>query len=158
MSGGPHENAPAFSIQQAKAEHARLIEELIREVDINPKGLDWRRFLVAISPDGEFIGCGQIKLHTDGTQELASIAVKTAWRGRGVARAIIEQLLASQHGDVYLITMASLGPLYAKFGFAPVEPAQMSTYFRRMSQLPGMVAEFGRVGETLLVMRRPAAK
>ena len=158
MSSGPHESAPAFSIQPAKAEHASQIRQLIRDVDISPKGLDWMRFLIAVDPEGGLIGCGQIKPHADGTQELASIAVKPAWRGRGVARAIIEHLLASQVGGVYLITMASLGPLYGKFGFAPVKLDEMSTYFRRISQLPGMIAEFSRVGDSLLVMRRLAAK
>ncbi len=158
MSLAPGGGDVAFKVQQATAEHAPLIGQLIREVDISPKGLDWQRFLVAISPAGEFIGCAQIKPHADGTQELASIAVKPAWRRQGVARALIERLLASQFGEVYLITMASLGPLYEKFGFKPVGLDEMPTYFRRASQLPGMIAEFSRVGERPLVMRRSAAR
>ncbi len=56
-------------------------------------GLDWRRFLVAVTPQGEMVGCGQIKPQGD-LRMLASIAVLPAWRGRGVARRIIERLLA----------------------------------------------------------------
>jgi N-acetylglutamate synthase-like GNAT family acetyltransferase len=158
MIARPHPNAPEFTIQPATAEHAPLIQQLIQEVDISPKGLEWPRFLVAISPAGEFIGCGQIKPHADGTQELASIAVKPAWRGRGVARALIEKLLASQSGHLYLITMSSLSSFYEKFGFMPIGLDEMPAYFRRASQLPGMIAEFSRVGERPLVMRRSAAK
>jgi N-acetylglutamate synthase-like GNAT family acetyltransferase len=158
MTTGPHPNVPEFTIQPATAEHAPLIRQLIQEVDISPKGLEWLRFLVAILPTGEFIGCGQIKPHADGTQELASVAVKPAWRGRGVARALIERLLTPQSEAVYLITMAGLGSLYEKFGFKPIGLDEMPTYFRRASQLPGMIAEFSRVGERPLVMRRSGAR
>jgi len=57
--------------------------------------LDWKRFVVAETHDGGFIGCGQLKPHKDSSLELASIAVDASYRGQGVARAMIEHLLAS---------------------------------------------------------------
>lgn len=143
-----------FHTQPATLEHSSQIRDLIRASGINPTDLDWQRFLVALAPDGEFIGCGQIKPHADGTLEMASIAVAPAWRGRGVARAIIEALLASQSGDLYLMCQSSLGPLYEKFGFLAIAESEMPTYFRRVSKLAGVVANLRLVNETLLVMRR----
>jgi N-acetylglutamate synthase-like GNAT family acetyltransferase len=143
-----------FYIQPATPEHSNAIRKLVNESGINPTGLDWQRFLVALTPEGEFIGCGQIKPHADGAMELASIAVTPAWRSRGVARAIIEALLASQADDLYLMCQSTLGPLYEKFGFHAIVEPEMPTYFRRVSKLAGVVANLRLVNETLLVMRR----
>lgn len=146
--------SPAIRIQAATPEHSSAIRKLVVESGINPTGLDWQRFLVALAPDGEFVGCGQIKPHTDGSRELASIAVAPAWRGRGVAGELIEALLASQTSDLYLMCQSSLGSLYEKFGFRAIPQAQMPTYFRRVSKLAGVAANLRLVNETLLVMRR----
>jgi hypothetical protein len=156
MIAGTKQPGPAFSVQSAKAEHASNIRRLVHASGINPTGLDWRRFLVAIAPDGELIGGGQIKPHADGSTELASIAVKPTRRGRGVARAIIQALLASYSGELYLMCQSSLGPLYAKFGFRTISEPQMPTYFRRVSKLAGVLQNLNRAGEHLLVMRRAA--
>ena len=158
MSSGPHQRQPAFSIQKAQAQHSAQIRELVRSSGINPTGLDWLRFLVAVTPEGDFIGCGQLKPHADGSLELASLAVSSAWRGRGVARAVIEALLAAHPGDLYLMCQSSLGPLYEKFGFHAVGEKQMPTYFRRVSKLAGVIVNLRKAGEKLLVMHRPAAK
>lgn len=156
MSSGPKQNAPAFSIQSAKAEHASQIQKLVRASGINPTGLDWQRFTVALTPAGEFIGSGQLKPHADGSLELASIAVKPEWRGRGLARAIIHTLLASQTGELYLMCQSSLGSMYAKFGFQAISENEMPTYFRRVSKLAGVLENLRQSGEHLLVMRRSA--
>lgn len=148
--------SPEFRVQPATQEHSSAIRHLVIESGINPTGLDWQRFLVALAPGDEFVGCGQIKPHADRSLELASIAVKPAWRGRGIARALIEALLASQPSDLYLMCQSSLGPLYEKFGFHAIDEPQMPTYFRRVSKLAGVAANLRLVNEKLLVMHRPA--
>ncbi|MCW5873911.1 MAG: GNAT family N-acetyltransferase [Anaerolineales bacterium] len=161
---------PEFSIQPAVLQHAAAIHQLIQEADLFQHGLDWRNFLVALTPSGEFIGCGQVKQHRDGTWELASIAVLPAWQGRGVGRAVIEALLARHPGELYLMSISALKPLYEKFGFVEIAPprsshselprnavAQMPKYFRRLTRMPAMIAEFERVYERIMVMKREAA-
>ena len=69
-----------FSVRAAQPEEAQSIQQLIRASRLNPTGLDWRRFVVAEDQNGEFVGCGQVKPHRDGSQELASLAVAEAWR------------------------------------------------------------------------------
>jgi N-acetylglutamate synthase-like GNAT family acetyltransferase len=128
------------------------IRNLIRLTGINPLGLDWRRFLVAETDGGRFIGCGQLKPHGDGSVELASIAVEEEYRGRGVARAVIERLLAYSPRPLYLMCRVDLEPLYRKFGFRPIEPADMPPYFRRIRRIIGAVVSLaGREGP--LIMR-----
>ena len=59
MIAGSKQSAPAFSIQPAKPEHASQIRNLVLHTGINPTGLNWERFLVALTADGDLIGCGR---------------------------------------------------------------------------------------------------
>lgn len=100
------------------------------------------------------VGCGQVKNHRDGSRELASIAVVPKWRGKGVARAIIEQLIETHPGELYLTCRASLQPFYERFGFKKIESRQMPKYFRRISRLANVMGVLGIVDQELLVMKR----
>ena len=123
------------SIRPATREDSRAIRDLIHAVQINPTGLSWRHFLVAMAPGNKLLGCGQIKTHSDGSKELASIAVDVQVRGRGIARAIITELLAMEtERPVYLMCRARLNSLYSKFGFITIMVPEMPPYFRRISQ------------------------
>ena len=105
-------------------------------MDINPTGLKWRHFLVAVSPENELIGCGQIKPHFDGSRELASIAVQERARGHGVARAVIQELLAREAiRPLYSMCRAHLEFLYEKFGFVSIAIDNMPFYFRLISRV-----------------------
>jgi N-acetylglutamate synthase-like GNAT family acetyltransferase len=143
-------------LRAATADDSRAIHRLVISGGINPTGLDWRRFVVAISAQGEVIGCGQVKPHRDGSLELASIAVTPEWRGQGVARAIIERLLAENPGALYLMCRSGLGGLYEKFGFRVIQEDEMPRYFHKISRLAGLVEMLRRDGESLLVMKREA--
>jgi N-acetylglutamate synthase-like GNAT family acetyltransferase len=146
----------SFHVHTATEAHAAAIQRLVLSSGINPTGLDWQRFLVALDETGKLIGCGQIKPHSDGSQELASIAVEPAWRGRGIARALIEHLIAQADGTLYLMCQSSLGPLYEKFGFTRLAEEEMPKYFRRISKLAGVLEAVRAKGELLLIMRREA--
>jgi len=113
-----------------------MIRLLIREARINILGLDWRHFCVAVDQHECVIGCGQIKQHKDGWRELASIAVEKSWQGRGVASAIIRNLIRYENKDLWLMCGSSLVPFYDRFGFREVfEPLEMPLYFRRIQRL-----------------------
>lgn len=122
-------------------------------VGINPTGLDWRRFLVAVTPRGQVIACGQLKPHGRDLLELASIAVHPDHRSQGLARAVIERLLEGSPRPLYLTCVASLGAFYERFGFRTLTTEEMPRYFRRLSQLAGLVFTLAKRGETLLVMK-----
>ena len=124
-----------FLLRPALETDAPKIRDLIHRVGINPMGLDWRHFIVAEMVAGEFIGCGQLKPHSDGSLEMASIAVKEGHRRQGVARALIEHLLANSPRPLFLMCRASLIPFYEKFGFRVMEEKTMPPYFRRIRRL-----------------------
>ena len=77
----------SYALRLALKEDLPSIKELIHLGEINPTGLDWKRFVVATNPDGEVIGCGQLKPHGKEILELASIVVDPEYRNLGVARA-----------------------------------------------------------------------
>jgi N-acetylglutamate synthase-like GNAT family acetyltransferase len=144
----------SFALRAATRADSSAIKSLIHTVGINPIGLDWMRFVIAVKPEGELVGCGQLKPHRDGSHELASIAVIREMRGKGVAQAIIERLLAEHTGDLYLTCRASLGPFYRKFGFRTVEVAEIPPYFRTVMRFANLIQRLGIMEEGLLVMKR----
>jgi amino-acid N-acetyltransferase len=142
------------TIRPTEASDQQAIHKLIRQVRINPTGLDWERFLVAVDNHGKVIGCGQIKPHSDGSKELASIAVSPKYRHQGIASALIEQLLEKSTGDLYLMCRSSLGIFYERFGFQPVDGIDLPPYFKKMKRLARWLKSLDKNGETLLVMKR----
>jgi N-acetylglutamate synthase-like GNAT family acetyltransferase len=122
------------TLRPARQADAPAIRALIRAAGINPTGLAWRRFVLAVSPEGELLGCGQVKPHDDGSRELASIAVQPGFRRRGIARAVIERLLAENPPPLHLVCQEKLGPFYARFGFRAVGGEEMPPYFRRLAR------------------------
>lgn len=142
-----------FILRPATQADQKAIKALIREAGINPMGLDWRRFLVAEDETGQFIGCGQVKPHGDGTRELASIAVKKGWRRQGVARAIIERLQAKHGRPLWLTCVNHLIPFYEPFGFVEVTDLdQMTAYYRRAKRFMKLVQLLSRQRYYLAVM------
>jgi amino-acid N-acetyltransferase len=150
-SSNPSEDT---TLRPATQADASTIRKIIHEARINPMSLDWRRFILATDSAGRVIACGQVKVHGDGSQELASIAVLPEWRGKGIARQIIEFLLEQHPGRLYLTCQSQLGALYEKFGFQRIQPGEMTPYFKRLSRIVSMVNKLFRLHESMLVMRR----
>jgi amino-acid N-acetyltransferase len=141
------------NIRPARETEATQIRELIYQVGINPTGLNWKRFVVAVNDRDEMIGCGQLKPHGQEVLELASVAVYPDHQGKGVARAIIEYLLKDNPRPLYLMCQSSLGSLYEKFGFRAISYDEMPRYFQRISKLAGLVTTLASREEHLLIMK-----
>lgn len=136
-----------FNLRPAREPDFSAIKQLIYEGELNPMGLDWRRFVIAVNEQGNVIGCGQLKPHGKVVLELASIAVNPEYRSQGIARAVIEHLLADSPRPLYLMCRSRLEPLYEKFGFQAIDYDQMPRYFQRIARLAGWVEMVSRFGE-----------
>jgi N-acetylglutamate synthase-like GNAT family acetyltransferase len=145
-----------FRLRPAVEGDESAIRALVKEGQINPTGLKWSRFVVAVTGEGEVIGCGQVKPHRDGSCELASLVVTAEWRGRGVATAIVRHLVNAYTEDLYLMCRSSLRSFYERFGFRALQETEMPVYFRRINRLVSLVELLRKEGETLLVMKREA--
>jgi N-acetylglutamate synthase-like GNAT family acetyltransferase len=143
-----------LSLRPALPGDLSAIKSLVRGARINPTGLKWLRFIVAENDLGDVIGCVQIKPHRDGSQELASLVVHPQYRGQGIARSLVEYLIDTNDGDLYLMCRDSLENFYKKLGFEAITEPQMPLYFRRISRLASLAEILRKEGETLLVMQK----
>ena len=143
-----------FNLRKATQADQAAIRLLVRSARINPTGLDWRHFLVAIDETNKLIGCGQIKPHDKHTCELASIAVQPAYRRQGVARKLIENLLKDSvmpDFKVYLTCRAELEPFYKKFGFERAT-GKLPAYFSMVRNFSKILLFFRLSRPAILVM------
>ncbi len=143
-----------MNFRPAAESDQKTITRMIHDAGINPMSLDWHRFIIA-EDDGVTIGIGQIKVHGDGSRELASLAVIPERQRQGIGGAIIRELLSKETGVLYLTCRAQLETYYARFGFRRVERDEMSPYFRRLMRLAGVVMTLAR-GNGPIVMKRDA--
>jgi N-acetylglutamate synthase-like GNAT family acetyltransferase len=119
--------------------------------------LNWPNFVVAQEDDkfdGEVVGVGQVKAHSDGSRELASIVVVPARQGSGIGSAVIRTLIASHSGSLHLTCRRELQGYYERFGFRRLSRTQYPPYFGRMIPLVNLIGRLG--GIQILVMRREA--
>jgi GNAT superfamily N-acetyltransferase len=112
-----------IALRLARPEEAEWINARYAEVRFVPS--DLAREIVAIAEiDGTPAGLGRLVPVDDESCELGGMLVFEAFRGQGVARAIIDELL--RHTDaraVYCIPFAELEPLYEAAGFARTDHA-----------------------------------
>jgi N-acetylglutamate synthase-like GNAT family acetyltransferase len=144
-----------FTLRPAYKTDSKPIKDLIHLVGINPTGLDWKRFVVAVNAQDEVVACGQLKPHGADSEilELASLAVQPEFQGLGLGRLIIEDLLKKSPRPLYLMCMTKNEGLYEKFGFRALEYKDMPRYFQRISKLAGLADIFMHSGESVLVMK-----
>lgn len=139
----PGPDAP-YSLRKALPSDARVIRGLVHRARLNPTGLDWHRFMIAVDERGRFAGCAQVKRHHDGSRELASLAVLPPRRGDGIGSMLIEHFLASTRRPLYLMCRPELGRYYARFGFARVRTDRMPRHFRRIDRVSRLVERIVR--------------
>jgi N-acetylglutamate synthase-like GNAT family acetyltransferase len=135
-----------YILRAAREEDSDAIHDLVHSAGINPLGLDWKRFVVAVDAQDQIIAIGQIKPHGRNIHELASIAVAPDNQGQGIARAIIEHLLKESPRPLYLTCRSRLEPLYEKFGFHAISYDEMPRYYQRISKLVGLAQAVVRLG------------
>lgn len=129
------------------------ILKLVRSENLNPMKIKWKNFIVAESKEDGIKAIGQLKEHRDGSIELASLVVKTEFRGQGLARKLIEILTEGCVEPVYLMCRSGLGDFYQRFGFNAISEEDMPRYFKRISKLFDRVKGIIGREESLLIMR-----
>lgn len=140
-------------LRPAAEDDQATIRSMVRGARLNPTGLDWRRFTVAENGRGEVVACGQLKVHKDGTREIASIVVRERERGKGLGKRMIAELLREGELPLWLMCRSGLVPLYRQYGFVEIEDeTQLPRYFRRMKSLAKTFRMLTRMQEHLAVM------
>lgn len=129
----------------------RVLSKLLSPVFSS--GIDWRNFVVAVSDDGDLIGCCRIKLHKGGIRELATISVDKTWQGRGLTSSGREFLLAHIPTPWWGTCLSNLVPLYQRLGAIEViDLKQMPPFLRRRQRLFNTFLRLVRSKHYLAVM------
>jgi N-acetylglutamate synthase-like GNAT family acetyltransferase len=147
---------PEPLLAAAQETDAPAIRRMIWSEGLNPISLNWRRFVVARDDTGQVVGCIQVKLHGDGTRELASLVVQAEWRRQGLATRLIQTILKDETGALYLTCRESLQTFYKRFGFHILNPSELPPYFRRLRTAFVIYRRLARLPEDIAVMRREA--
>lgn len=140
-----------ISLRNATENDQPKITALINKVRINPRNLDWERFIIA-EDNGAMVGCGQIKPHSDGSKELASIAVEPEYQGKGVGSMVMKALLEREPGELYLTCLRHNVTYYQRFGFRELKFEEFPPDMKRMFRFARVVMWVMRIDGC--VMRR----
>lgn len=94
------------------------IIELLEELHLDLDHLDPEQFVVSLVDDA-VVGAGRV-LEYDNALELCSVGVLPDFRGKGIGRSIVRDLLKQYQGQsVYVVT--DIPDFFSRFGFVPVE-------------------------------------
>ena len=117
---------------------------MVRRARLNPANLDWRRFVIA-ERDGHAVGVAQLRRHSDGAIELASLIVEPDVRGHGIAGQMVDALLAEEQAPVYTLIDRRFAEHFTRWGFAPVDPSRLPRSVARVYRIGQVVTGFGSV-------------
>ncbi|MBW4508964.1 MAG: GNAT family N-acetyltransferase [Scytonematopsis contorta HA4267-MV1] len=126
-------------LRPARVSDIWSIRLLVFSAKLDPTQIRWQQFWV-IECNNEITACGQLR-NFDATQELGSLIVKTAWRGRGFATYLTQNLINFATRPLYLECLGQrLADFYSRFGFEVISfndlPKSLKPKFR--------VSELGR--------------
>ena len=109
-----------LELRTARPEETGWINEQYAKVHFIPS--DPRDTVVVAEADGVRAGIGRLVEAGEGAYELGGMYVLDGFRGAGIARAIVEELIRRAGGrDVYCIPFADLEAFYASTGFRRIE-------------------------------------
>jgi N-acetylglutamate synthase-like GNAT family acetyltransferase len=112
-------------LRTATPDDAGWIREQYEKVHFIPSDLS-RDTVVVAEIDGERAGIGRLVPAGDTAYELGGMYVDERYRGRGLALAIVDELIRRAGAkEVYCVPFANLETLYATAGFRRIEPVNI---------------------------------
>ncbi len=136
-------------LSPASASDIWQIRRLVLSAKLDPTQLRWSQFWI-IRCEGHLVACGQLRSFT-GAQELGSLVVAPAWRGRGLGTFLVKHLVAEATEPLYL---ECLGPrlkkFYLRLGFVPVSWSELP---RPLKLKFGFSALAARVGLPVTIIK-----
>jgi amino-acid N-acetyltransferase len=133
-----------ITVRRARAEDQPVISVMVRRARLNPANLHWERFVVA-EGDSRTVGVAQLRRHSDGATELASLVVEPDARRHGVAAQMVDALLAEEREPVYTLIDRRFVEPFTRWGFAPVDPSQLPRSISRGYRIGRVVTGAGSV-------------
>ena len=121
------------------------IRLLVFSAKLDPTQLNWQQFWV-IEYNENLIACGQ-RRNFSGAQELGSLVVASAWRGRGLGSLLTQHLINTATQPLYLECLGQrLVRFYSRFDFVPIstlkEKFRFSQLAKRLLKVPVVFMEY----------------
>ena len=129
-SGSAVHGQGAVIFRRAAPADEPAIRQMARGERVNPNGLHWLNFIVAVDGFG-LAGAAQLRPHPGGLHELGSLLVRQDLRGRQIATRLIDALMQDRTGRVLMVTRATYAEHYARWGFLPIRPWTAPPSIRR---------------------------
>ena len=127
-----------INIRPARQEDQETIVSFIRQAKINPRNLHWQNFLVA-EEKGQAVGIRQVKVHAQGTREVASGFVLPEYRRQGISAQLMKEILRREQGTLYLMCRDRRASYYEPFGFRQVPVSKLPPDYRKEYRIGRMV-------------------
>jgi amino-acid N-acetyltransferase len=106
-------------LRRACAQDIWAIRKLVLSAKLDPTQVRWAQFWV-IECEGGVVACGQLRRFAL-AQELGSLVVASAWRGRGLGSFLVKHLIQEATEPLYLECLGSrLAKFYTRFGFEAI--------------------------------------
>lgn len=137
----------SWQVGAANSDDMEQIKDLVDSVGGDLDRLQPEQFVVARDAEQRIIGCVRLKPYPD-FYELASLAVSGNWRANGVGRAMVNGLLQSHRGPVFLICEDRVIEFFRRFGFELMPSSRMPPGLE--SKIARYTAESGHIN----LMRR----
>ena len=81
---------------------------------------------VVVEAGGEIVACGSLKIYSPELAEIAGLAVRDDWQGRGLGRAVVDALIAEARtlGLSRVFGLTRKPAFFVRLGFGPAEKEQ----------------------------------
>lgn len=111
--------AHGCTLRQATSADTWSLRYLVLSAKLDPTQLRWQQFWV-IECDNQIVACGQLRNFSN-AQELGSLVVAPAWRGRGLGSFLTQHLINCATQPLYIECLGQrLANFYSRFGFVPI--------------------------------------
>lgn len=133
-----------ITIRPAVEADQSTIVSFIHQAKINPRNLYWERFLIA-EEDGKIVGIRQVKIHEQGTREVASGFVLPEYRRQGISAQLMNEILSRESGTLYLMCRDMRAPYYEQFGFRKVDSKGLPPDFHKEYRIGRIITTLGSI-------------
>jgi N-acetylglutamate synthase-like GNAT family acetyltransferase len=133
-----------ITVRRAREADQPVVTAMVRRARLNPADLHWERFVIA-ERDSRAVGVAQLRRHSDGATELASLVVEPDSRRHGIATHMIDALLADERAPVYALIDRRFADPFTRWGFAPVDPSQLPHSVSRVYMIGRVATAVGSV-------------
>jgi amino-acid N-acetyltransferase len=139
-------------IRAAQRNDIWAIRKLVFLAKLDPTQLRWSQFWV-IECEDSLVACGQLRQFPD-AQELGSLVVVPAWRGRGLGIYLTQFLIQQATQPLYLECLGNeLAQFYRRIGFEPVSWHQLPKSLKRKFGLSKRLASLFHIPLVMMQYR-----